>query len=191
MNKKIPALIINGNLGAGKTAVGKILAERLSFKFLSSGNFFREEAVSRDITFDELHKLMIEDSSIDKMLDERLQKFLSSSTHYVIDSRMAAFFEPGAFKVFLSVDPLVGAERIFDDIQKNPLRHSEASAQNVSEVLDFNIRRAESEKIRYQELYGFNHLDTSLYDLVLDTSASSPEDLANEIEEVYKEWIRV
>jgi cytidylate kinase len=104
---------------------------------------------------------------------------------------MAAFFEPGAFKVFLSVDPLVGAERIFDDIQKNPLRHSEASAQNVSEVLDFNIRRAESEKIRYQELYGFNHLDTSLYDLVLDTSASSPEDLANEIEEVYKEWIRV
>ena len=180
MDKKIPALIINGNLGAGKTVVGKIIAEKISFTFLSSGNFFREEAATRGITFDELHSLMIADPSIDTKLDERLKNFLSSSKGYVIDSRMAAFFEPRAFKVFLSVNPLVGAERIFDDTQKNPLRHSEASAKTVSEVLAFNIRRAESEKIRYEELYGFNHLDTSLYDIVLDTTHTTPEDLAKE-----------
>lgn len=191
MNKKIPALIINGNLGAGKTAVGKILAERLSFRFLSSGNFFREEAVSRGITFDELHKLMIEDSSVDILLDDRLKTFLKENTSYVLDSRMAAFFEPHAFKVFVSVSPRIGAERIYADIQINPLRHSESGASSVDDVLAQNTKRAESEQIRYRELYGFDHLDKSAYDFVCDSSSTSPEDLADKIEEAYKEWIRV
>jgi cytidylate kinase len=119
-----------------------------------------------------------------------LKAFLKENTSYVLDSRMAAFFEPHAFKVFISVSPRIGAERIYADIQINPLRHSESGASSVDDVLAQNSKRAESEQIRYRELYGFDHLNKSMYDFVCDSSSASPEELADRIEEAYKEWIR-
>jgi cytidylate kinase len=189
MNKK-EAIIINGNLGAGKSAVGKILASSLSYEFLSSGDFFRKEAVDRNLSFDILHEMMKEDLSIDIKLDEKLRDFLISHKNFVVDSRMAAHFEPSAFKVFIKVDKKIGAGRILNDIKNNPQRHSESHAKNIEEIVKNNDLRVSSEIHRYLKLYGFDHYDLSYYDAVYSSDTLTALEISEKIKTDYLVWLQ-
>ena len=191
MNKnKKEAIIINGNLGAGKSAVGKILASSLSYEFLSSGDFFRKEAADRNLSFDILHEMMKEDLSIDIKLDERLRDFLLSHKNFVVDSRMAAHFEPSAFKVFIEVDKKIGALRILNDIKNNPQRHSESHAKNLEDIIKNNEARVSSEIHRYLKLYDFNHYDLSKYDAVYSSDKLTAVEIAEKIKTDYISWFQ-
>lgn len=49
-------ITIFGLAGAGTSTVGKMLAEKLGYKFLSSGDIFRKKARDSGITLPELHE---------------------------------------------------------------------------------------------------------------------------------------
>ena len=78
-------ITLSGQLGSGKSTIGKMLATRLDYTFYSTGSAQRKIAAERGLTTLELNKLSMTDSSI----DAQIESLLSSS---VVNPRSAAIF---------------------------------------------------------------------------------------------------
>ena len=111
--KKIVTL--SGDIGGGKSSVARSLAQTLGYKMLATGTIQRSIARKRGLTTLELNELSVTDSSVDDEIDHYVIELGKSRDALVIDSRLAWHFIPDSFKVFLIVDPLIGAERVFND----------------------------------------------------------------------------
>ncbi len=93
---------------------------------------------------------------------------------------------PQSFKVYLKVDINVAAKRVFED----ETRRSTEKKFNTIEEQKLDIeKRYELENERYWELYGVRKEDESNYDFVLDTTNLTPNQVADKIEDKYKNWL--
>ena len=86
-----------------------------------------------------------------------------------MDSRLGFFCQPNAIKIFLQVSYEESAKRIF-----SANRQTDAYA-SVEEVLMVNKQRDNEDSTRYMTLYGVDHLNTTQYDIVVDTTDLSPK----------------
>jgi len=93
---------------------------------------------------------------------------------------------PQSFKVYLKVDINVAAKRVFEDEAR---RTTERKFDTVEEQKKDIEKRYKLENERYLELYGVRKEDESNYDLVLDTTNLTPDQVADVIEEKYKKWL--
>lgn len=96
-------LSLTGNLGSGKSSLGKELIAR-GFEIVSSGDIFRGLAAERGVSIVEMNKIAETDKSIDKMVDDRTIALGKSKDRTIFDSRMGWHFVPDSFKVFVMVD---------------------------------------------------------------------------------------
>ncbi len=170
-----PTLItISGDLGSGKSTVGRLLSERLQLPIASTGAFQRELAARRGISTLDLNKLAESDPGIDTQIDAISAEIERKGESTIVDSRMAWHFIPSAFKVFLSVDAQLAAQRIFAST-----RVGEAGYRDVTQVLQANTLRRASEVQRFLSRYGVNIADHQHFDLVVDTSNATPQAIAD------------
>ena len=168
-------ITITGDLGSGKSTVAKLLQERLNYDYIYTGKIQRMIADRYHMTTVELNKYAETHPEIDAEIDSTF-KSLNASTNLIVDSRMAWFFLPHSFKVYLKTDLPVAIERIYGDnlrINENYSSKEEATNQIIA--------RKESENKRYMELYGADCTDLSKFDLVIDTSLLTPEQVVNRI----------
>ncbi len=183
MKKRI--ITIAGKAGSGKSSAAKNIAQEISYKHYSSGDFFRSIANDRDVSVTELNTLAEDDPQVDIDVDEK-NRALNNETDLVVDSRTAFHWVPESFKVYLDIDPDVAIRRIMQDLAVNADRQkSEEAYKDLEEAKDRMVTRYASENKRYQDLY---QLDPSLhenYDLVIDTGI--PE---NNLEGVVKQIIK-
>ena len=93
---------------------------------------------------------------------------------------------PQSFKVYLKVDINVAAKRVFEDETR---RTTESKFATIEEQKKDIEKRYKLENERYLELYGVRKEDESNYDLVLDTTNLTPDQVADVIEEEYKKWL--
>ena len=93
---------------------------------------------------------------------------------------------PQSFKVYLKVDINVAAKRVFEDETR---RTTERKFNTIEEQKQDIEKRYKLENERYLELYGVRKEDEANYDFVLDTTLLTPEQVADKIEEKYKEWL--
>lgn len=170
-------ITLTGLPGSGKTTVVKQLSETLGIPWYSVGNLRGKMAEERGMTIDELNALGETEAFTDKDVDEYQKKLGESGESFVIDGRLSWYFIPKSFKVFLGVNPDVGARRIFDASKKGE-RDDEKAYGSVEEVKQFIADRVASDVRRYQKYYGVDFLDRSNYDLVLDTTNLTIEDKA-------------
>ena len=89
----------------------------------------------------------------------------------IFDSRMAWHFVPGAFKVFVTVDPRVAAERVMKDPRPGE------PAEDVDELCAELVERSKVEQARFQYLYGVDYYDYKNFDLVVDSSSRTPDEV--------------
>jgi CMP/dCMP kinase len=68
------------------------------------------------------------------------------------------------------------AKRIFEASKKGE-RASEQSYNSIEEVQEANTARLASDMKRYQQYYGINYLEKDHYDLVIDTTHKTPEEI--------------
>jgi len=162
-----------GDLGSGKSTVANILIERLGAEYYSTGAIVRSIAAKHGMSVVELNVYMETHPEIDHEIDDGLKELSSVDKLLVIDSRMAWHFTAGTFKVYLSVDPETSALRIMSANRVG--EHAATLEQTVAETK----ARRESEKKRYMTQYGVDIKDLMNYSLVIDTSAATPEDVAN------------
>jgi cytidylate kinase len=106
----------------------------------------------------------------------------------VIDSRTAWHFIPTSFKVFLDIDTLTAAKRILAGMDE-ARRKSEDIPADPEQYAKLLNERLESETRRYKDLYNISPFDTTgNYDLVIDTSNKSIEQVVEEIIQRFEEW---
>lgn len=168
-------LSLTGNLGSGKSSLGKELTAR-GFEIISSGDIFRSLAAERNVSIVEMNKIAETDKSIDKMVDERTVSLGKSRDNTIFDSRMGWHFVLDSFKVFIMVDLQEAGRRVYHD----SLRKAEAY-QDIDAAVKALYERQTLEKDRYRELYGVNYYDLDNYNLVIDSTHASPAAIAEEI----------
>ena len=107
------------------------------------------------------------------MLDERQKHLGETEDNFIIDGRLAFHFIPQAVKIFLRVESSEAARRIFRDATRSSV---ETHIDLAEAAHNIEVRR-ESENTRYMQYYGIAIYDMSLYDIVIDTTNKSPEEV--------------
>jgi cytidylate kinase len=174
-------ITITGNLGSGKSSVAKILKEK-GYEIISTGNIFRSLAMDKGLSVEEFNKQVNEaaakgDHSVDQQIDDMTTKIGKERDRIVFDSRLAWHFAPESFKVFVITDIDEASRRVFNDSQRAN-SESYASRDDCRKAL---IHRQKLETVRYKEIYGIDYYDMSNYNLVIESTNASPNEIAQEI----------
>lgn len=187
MMQKQHAITITGKPGSGKSSTAKELSKLLGYEHFYSGAVVRDIAKRRGISLGELNKIAESDQSIDHEVDKVIQD-MDNNERIIVDARLGFHWLPNSFKVFLDLPTDVAAARIFHDID-NRMKSAEF-AINVYEVEDSIRERMDSERKRYEKLYGINPYKAAHFDLIIDTAQNNPMSVALKIFDNYKLWLR-
>lgn len=177
-------ITITGDLGSGKSTVSKLLQEQLHYNYIYTGKIQRMIADRYCMTTMELNKYAETHPEIDEEIDSKF-KSLNHSSKLIVDSRLAWFFIPQSFKVYLKTELMVAINRISTDDQR--INESYSSREEAAEHI---IARKESENKRFMELYGVDCSDLSHFNLVIDTSNIPAKQVAERIINAYQSHFR-
>ena len=179
-------ITITGELGSGKSTVAQLLCDKYGFTKYSTGTIQREIAKEKGITTLELNQQMSNDvnNKFDAMIDNKTIEISRNNIgkDIVYDSRMAWHFVEESFKVYVTVDIHVAANRV---IMAD--RGQEEHYDSLEEAAKSLIKRKQLEDSRFAQIYSVNTTDFDNYDLILDSTAISPDELAKFIMEKAKE----
>lgn len=176
-------ITISGELGSGKTVLSKLLCEKMDFKIISVGGIQRELAEKYGMTTLEFNQYMETHPEIDIDCDKKVVEYGLMDANLILDSRLAWHFVPHAFKIHLIVDINTAGTRIFND----KVRKNEQNNDLQDTINKINSRKA-SERKRFKEQYGLDIDNFDNYDLVIDSSHITPENLANFVIDKLEKW---
>jgi len=167
-------ITISGPPGSGKTTVGRLLAEKLGFEFISTGMIFRELAKERGISLPEFGEMALENHDIDKELDKRIIALARDGKRLVLEGRLAAHMLHlngiKSFKVWIDAHIHERAKRI-------------AGRENntLEQVREEIIAREKCEHARYKKIYDIDLGSLAVYDKAVDSTEMTPEQIVDEI----------
>lgn len=174
-------ITISGRLGSGKSTVAQILSKQLGYEIYSTGAVQRSAAEKLGITTLELNQRMMTDPGFDHIIDDTVAKLSLERENIIFDSRMAWHFAHNAFRVFISVDTMEAARRV------QMADRGEVEAYRTVEEAEAALRsRGDLERERFISIYGVDYLDRNNYDLVVDSTHATPEEVAKKIIDAYK-----
>lgn len=172
-------ITITGLLGSGKSTVCGILKEQYGFEIFTTGVILRKMAAEHNMTTLEYNAYLIENTgNADAVIDGASRRIAEEKEgqDVVFDSRMAWFFVPNSVKVFLSVDSKEAAKRVM----AGQARENEAYS-SVEEAESALIERRADEVKRFKMLYDADCENMDNYDIVIDTTSITPQEVANTI----------
>lgn len=173
-------ITLTGLPGAGKSTIAKLLSEKLNIPWYSMGDLRGKLATKHGMTIDELNAVGEKESFTDRDIDEYQTKLGQEQKNFIIDGRLSWHFIPHSFKVFLDVDEDEAAQRIFQ-ASKQGLRTDEQPYQSPIEVKKRVQERLASDQKRYQTYYQLDYLNRNNYDLIIDTTHLTPEQIREKI----------
>lgn len=184
--KKRKIIAITGNIAGGKSQVVKKIAKRLGMGTYFASDNFRKLSRKHNMDIATFNEYVENNPDIDKAIDKEMSDYLTSHDNLVVDSRLAWHFEKEAFKVFISVDIDVAAKRLEKDATN---RNVEDKYNTIEEAKIAIIKRQYYERDRYMKEYGIDVLDYTNYDLVINSTNLSSDEIADIIINKYNEWL--
>ncbi len=129
--------------GSWTSTLWKSLAEKIEHDFMSTWNIIRDWAKERWYTLYEFEdKVMKIDTSFDIKLDNKVKDYWKENSDFVFESRLAWYFIPDSFKIYLHCSEDERYRRIH-----------QREWWNILDIVDKNSKR-ESELIdRYKQVY--------------------------------------
>lgn len=165
-------IAVAGLPGTGTTTLCRILSPRLRLPHIYAGQLFRDLAKEHSMSVDEFGDYAETHPEVDIELDRRMISVAKRGSA-VIEGRMAAWqireAHASGLKVLLEAPEETRARRVAD----------REGAKDWMAVLTQNRHREASEAKRYREFYGFDPNDPRHYDLVIDSSSRTPEQIAD------------
>lgn len=164
-------ITISGKAGSGKSTIAKILAKKLNYKHYSIGDLQRKLANELGLTIEKLGELEKTDKKYDHMMDQKTKDLGKNEDDFVIDSWLAPNFIPKAFKIFLDVD--------IDIAIKRRVKHhrDEEKFTSLKETKKSLLNRQKVNRDRWMQYYGYDFLDMKNYDLEIDTTNKTVEEI--------------
>lgn len=159
-------ITISGPPGSGKSTLSKMLSARLGMELVSMGDIFRKLASQRCMSLDEFGTLAKCNDEIDRKLDEEQKKIADEKDNVIIEGRLSGFLVDADLKVWLKAPLKVRAERI-----------AKRENKPLSSAMKETSEREECEKVRYLNYYDIDIRDLSVYDIVIDSTKLSPEEI--------------
>ncbi len=177
---------ITGKLGSGKSTICNLLKDRYGFEIYSTGAFQREVARKMGITTLELNKRLREDPSLDYVIDDAVKQLSieRAQDKLIFDSRMAWHFAEKSFKIFLTIEPCEAARRVMLN-----QRGCEEFYADEQEACDKLIERSKVEQARFLQIYGVDYYDFNNFDLIVDTTRRTPEEILDIIMSAYESYV--
>ena len=176
---------IAGNLASGKGAVSEYLIEKLGYGVYRNGEYFRKLGAEMGMDVTTFNEYVKDHPEIDKQIEKSASDYAKDHDNFIIDARLGWYTVPTSFKVYLKVDQDEGARRAFND----PDRKATENFATVEEYKADMIKRYNGENERYINLYGVNRADMSNYDLVVDTTNMTREEVKDTILKAYRNWL--
>lgn len=164
-------LLLSGLSGTGSTTAAKRIAADLGLSYVYGGQIFRDLAVERGISLEELAESLEHDQETEREIDRRLiEAGMKDDT--LVEGRTIGWIFPReveALRVWLTCDLDERLRRV--EARENHAR----SRENL-------LRREAADNRRYKLLYGIEEGDFSPFDLVVDTTERSVRQVVDEIE---------
>ncbi|MDP3640150.1 MAG: AAA family ATPase [Nanoarchaeota archaeon] len=180
-------ITISGTPGSGKSTVAKLLVKALGAERIYVGGMRRELAKERGITLIELNEYAKThsetDVDVDKKASELAKKLEKEGKIVIAEGHTQFYFIPDSIKIFIKVDPEEAARRIWKDLQQKETRDARNEG-NISSLEQMKRRvqeRFKEDNARYQKYYGLDYLDESHYDLVIDSTTITAEQVTEKI----------
>lgn len=153
--------------------MSRLLERELQLPYIYAGQLFREEAARRGMTLAEFNALAQRDPQVDEDLDERQLEYLRRGG-VILEGRLSGWLAHtngiSAFKVWL-----VATE---DERIKRLVERDGGDPQTQAELMSDRVTR---EQDRYGRYYGADLTDLGIYDIVLDSTATPPDELRNRV----------
>ncbi len=170
----------NGDHGSGKSTIAEKISKKLGYERIYMGQIFRNLAEEKGLTLVEFAKFAETDSSVDKSVDDYIVKIGKEKEDFIIESRTAWHFLPKSLKIYLKVSSQEGARRMFEHLKKdvnNNRENEDRDIKTVEDVMKSNQKRKVSDNGRYKEFYGIDVNNMDNYDLVVDTTNLTREEV--------------
>ena len=169
---------------SGKGTVSKLLAKKLNYEIVSIWDMKRKLAAEMWINIIEFNKMWDdpEKSAEFDLKYEEYQQNLKLSDDIILDSRLGFYAQPHAFKILLDVDEEVAWERIFK-AERDTDKHA-SKKHAIAQVKERNS----SDEERYKKLYDVDLRNPNNYNLVIDTSERTPEEVLQIILDEFKAY---
>ncbi len=169
-------ITISGKGGVGKGTTTNLLAQKLDYKVLSGGDFFRQMAKDKNMTIYEFDQLVRKNPEYDYKLDDLQKEYGKENDNFVLESRLGWYFVPDSFKIKLTCKE---DERIKRVAQRDGL--------NINETEKKEEERLDAINERYKKLYNIEKWDSDdKFDLIVDTTNNPPEKVVEIILEKIK-----
>lgn len=167
------SITVSGKPGTGTSTLCKLLHESTQLEYVYAGQIFREEAARRGMDLATFGALCEDDPSVDQALDEN-QAALLRAGPLILEGRLSGWLAGregvDALRIYISCDDHERFRRL-----------AQRDGGSANDQANLSRAREASEESRYQQYYGINPNDTTHYDLVLDSSQQTPEQLQAEV----------
>jgi len=167
-------ITVSGMPGSGKSTIAQRISEILGWERFYIGGLRREIAKSMGLTLDELNRIGETDISTDKIADDKILELASTKDNIIIEGRTAYYFVPKSIKLFFDVGLKEAAHRIF--LQNRTNEHYETEEEELESLRS----RIKSDERRYLKYYKIHCYDRSQFDIVVDTSHRTVQEVLRE-----------
>lgn len=175
------SIVLNGDLGSGKSTVSVELARRLGLRRISVGDLYREMARQRQMTALQLNLHAELDQAVDGYVDQLQQDIAASGEQLIVDSRLAWHFFRDALKVHMITEPAEAARRV--------LARPSGPAESYTSLEEAKAKlreRSDSERSRFLIRYGVDKAKLRNYDLICDSTRASAQDVVEYVIAAYE-----
>lgn len=163
-------IAVAGLPGTGTTTLCRLLSLRLALPHVYAGQIFRQMAKEHGMDVNSFGGYAEGHPEIDTQLDLRMID-VARQGNAVLEGRMVAWqlreARASGLKVLLEAPEETRARRVAD----------REGVPDRQAVLAQNRHREASEAKRYREFYGFDPNDPRHYDLVIDSSTRTPQQI--------------
>lgn len=165
-------ITIAGELGSGKSTVANFLVKKINYRIESVGLIFRKLAEKHAMSAKEFNEFIENDPKYDHYVDDTIKKIGEKEENIIFDSRMAWYFVPKSFKIYMYVDVDIATERIFND--KGRIGEFYVDKMTARQEI---IDRRKSEVLRYFNFYHTDVNNYKNYDFIIDTSYATKDEI--------------
>lgn len=123
----------------------------------------------------ELAKLSEQPENIEKFDKEfdRFQVDLANEDTIILDSRMGFHRIPKALKIYLTIDPVIAAQRIYNN------ERTYDNYESIEKNIEMIAKRDETDRSRLLKLYGVDCQEFANFDLVIDSGNKTIDEITD------------